>query len=93
MGGGGFGGPRPLGGGLSSFAGSSHSITPFGRGSSAKNFGAPADEGEDADEDDDGDDSDDESAAMDRPKDKRFQEQDRMPAILSGNTPLIARNC
>lgn len=76
--GGGFGGTRPLGGGLSSFGGASHSAASFGGGTSAKAFGAPADEGEGDSEDDHEDDSDDEATSVDRLKDRRFQEQDRM---------------
>src|SRR6202035_5556920 len=53
------------------------SATTFGGASSAKAFGAPAQEDEGDSEDDDGDDSDDEAAIMDRPKEKRFQEQER----------------
>jgi Ran-binding protein 3 len=93
LGGGGFGGPRPLGGGLSSFAGPSLSGAPFGGGSSAKAFGAPADDREDDDDDDDGDDSDDESAAMDRLKDRRFQEQDRMSRCSPPEAIISACNC
>lgn len=74
---GGFGRPRPLGGGLSSFAAPSGSAATFGGVSSAKAFGAPAHEDEGDSEDDDGDDSDDEAAIMDRPKERRFQEQER----------------
>jgi hypothetical protein len=74
---GGFGGARPLGRGLSSFAAPLGSATTFGGPSSAKAFGAPAQEDEGDSEDDDGDDSDDEAAIMDRPKERRFQEQER----------------
>ena len=74
---GGFGGPRPLGRSLSSFAAPPGSATTFGGVSSAKAFGAPTQEDEGDSEDDDGDDSDDEAAIMDRPKERRFQEQER----------------
>jgi hypothetical protein len=62
---------------LSSFAAPSGSATTFAGVSSAKAFGAPAHEDEGDSEDDDGDDSDDEAAIMDRPKERRFLEQER----------------
>ena len=73
--GGGFRGTRPLDGGLSSFVASSGSAATFA-GSSAKAFGAPANEDQGDSEEDDDDESD-EEAAIDKPKDKRFHGHDR----------------
>lgn len=66
---------------MSGFAAPAGSGNTFGGGSSAKTFGAPANEAEGDSEDDDGSDSDDE-AASEKPKDRRFQEQDRMRQLL-----------
>ena len=72
----GFASAKPLGGGLSSFASPASSSGIIGGSSGpVKAFGAPTKEEEDDDEEGSGD-SDPESAADERPKDKKFVEQD-----------------
>ena len=77
----GFGTSRPFGG-LSSFAGpttsSSSTIGGFGIGPSVKSFGAPADEEEDENSGDEGGGDPETEGAEEKPRDRRFHEQDGM---------------
>lgn len=72
----GFGGVRPLGGGLSSFASPANSGGIIGASAGpVKAFGAPAAEDEEEDEEEGSADSDPEGAE-EKPKEKRFTEQE-----------------